>query len=92
MVNFNINLFSATYNLGEKLLKVILEALSGTTALSTVLEYILKQPLSTNGSMGDVRQLLSSVLAQSRYEQVLVQTTARLVSLELHESLKKTLR
>ncbi|XP_016842298.1 vacuolar protein sorting-associated protein 8 homolog [Nasonia vitripennis] len=78
--------------LGEKLLKVILETLSGTTALSTVLEHILKQPLSTGGTMGDVRQLLTGVLAQSRYEQVLVQTTARLVSLELHEALKSSLR
>lgn len=73
-------------------MKVILEVLSGTTALSSVLEYILKQPLSTGGTMGDIRQLLTGVLAQSRYEQVLVQTTAKLVSLELHEALKKSLR
>ncbi|XP_014213894.1 vacuolar protein sorting-associated protein 8 homolog isoform X2 [Copidosoma floridanum] len=78
--------------LGEKLLKVILQALSGTTALSSVLEHILKQPLCTGGTMGDVRQLLTSVLTQTGYEQVLVETTARLVSLELHEALKKTLK
>lgn len=75
-----------------RLLKVVLEALSGTTALSTVLEKILKHPLATSGTIGDIRQLLTGVLTHSRYEQVLVETTARLVSLELHEALKKTLR
>jgi hypothetical protein len=78
--------------LSERLLKIILETLSGTTALSSVLEHILKQPLSTGGTIGDVRKLLTGVLTQSRYEQVLVQTTARLVSLELHEALKESLK
>ncbi|KAJ8681567.1 hypothetical protein QAD02_017359 [Eretmocerus hayati] len=78
--------------LGESLLKVVLESLSGSTALSTVLEHILKKPLSSGGTMGDVRQLLTSVLAQSSYEEILVQTTARMVSLELHQALKKSLR
>ncbi|XP_057331528.1 vacuolar protein sorting-associated protein 8 homolog [Microplitis mediator] len=75
-----------------KLLKVVLEALSGTNALSIVLERILKHPLATSGTVGDIRQLLTGVLTHSRYEQVLVEKTAKLVSLELHESLKKTLR
>lgn len=75
-----------------KLLKIVLETLSGTTALSTVLEQILKHPLATSGTIGDIRQLLTGVLTHSRYEQVLVETTARLVSLELHETLKKSLR
>ncbi|XP_034937425.1 vacuolar protein sorting-associated protein 8 homolog [Chelonus insularis] len=75
-----------------KLLKVVLEALSGTTALSVVLERILKHPLATSGTIGDIRQLLTGVLTHSRYEQVLVETTARLVSLELHQTLKKNLR
>ncbi|XP_063986290.1 vacuolar protein sorting-associated protein 8 homolog [Diachasmimorpha longicaudata] len=75
-----------------RLLKVVLEALSGTTALSMILEKILKHPLATSGTIGDIRQLLTGVLTHSRYEQVLVETTARLVSLELHEALKKTLR
>lgn len=84
--------FTASKKLGENLLKVILESLSGTTALANVLEHILKQPLSSGGTMGDVRQLLTGVLAQSKYDQVLVQTTAKLVSLELHEALKKSLK
>ncbi|XP_033214134.1 vacuolar protein sorting-associated protein 8 homolog [Belonocnema kinseyi] len=75
-----------------KLLKVVLESLSGTTALSTVLEQILKHPLATSGTIGDIRQLLTSVLTHSRYEQTLVETTSRLVSLELHEALKRALR
>ncbi|XP_043274533.1 vacuolar protein sorting-associated protein 8 homolog isoform X2 [Venturia canescens] len=75
-----------------KLLKIVLETLSGTTALSTVLEQILKHPLATSGTIGDIRQLLTGVLTHSRYEQVLVETTANLVSLELHETLKKSLR
>ena len=66
--------------------------LSGTSILSSVLEYILKQPQSTGGTIGDVRQLLTSVLAQSKYEEVLVETTAKIVSLDLHEALKNTLR
>lgn len=75
-----------------KLLKIVLESLSGTTALSTVLEQILKHPLATSGTIGDIRQLLTSVLTHSRYEQTLVETTSRLVSLEIHEALKETLR
>ena len=78
--------------LSGKLLRVVLEFLSGTTALSTVLEQILKHPLATSGTIGDIRQLLSGVLTHSRYEQTLVETTARLVSLELHKALKKSLR
>ncbi|KAK0095425.1 hypothetical protein PV326_008414 [Microctonus aethiopoides] len=74
-----------------KLLRVVLEALSGTTALSVVLERILKHPLATSGTIGDIRQLLMGVLTHSRYEQILVETTSRLVSLELHEALKKSL-
>ncbi|CAD6242413.1 GSCOCG00009489001-RA-CDS [Cotesia congregata] len=79
-------------NLRGKLLKIVLEALSGTNALSIVLERILKHPLATSGTVGDIRQLLTGVLTHSRYEQILVEKTAKLVSLELHESLKKTLR
>ncbi|XP_051156587.1 vacuolar protein sorting-associated protein 8 homolog [Leptopilina boulardi] len=75
-----------------KLLKIVLESLSGTTALSMVLEQILKHPLATSGTIGDIRQLLTSVLTHSRYEQTLVETTSRLVSLEIHEALKRTLR
>ncbi|CAK9833216.1 Vacuolar protein sorting-associated protein 8 homolog [Anthophora retusa] len=78
--------------LSGKLLRVALEFLSGTTALSTVLEQILKHPLATSGTIGDIRQLLSGVLTHSRYEQTLIETTARLVSLELHKALKKSLR
>ncbi|XP_054013291.1 vacuolar protein sorting-associated protein 8 homolog [Hylaeus anthracinus] len=78
--------------LSGKLLRIALEYLSGTTALSTVLEQILKHPLATSGTIGDIRQLLSGVLTHSRYEQTLVETTARLVSLELHKALKKSLR
>ncbi|KAL7301163.1 hypothetical protein TKK_0006134 [Trichogramma kaykai] len=78
--------------LGERLLKIILETLSGTTALSSVLEYILKQPLSTGGTMGDVRQLLTSVLDQSKYDQISIETTSKIVSLELHKALKTTLK
>nr|XP_034192046.1 vacuolar protein sorting-associated protein 8 homolog [Osmia lignaria] len=78
--------------LSGKLLRITLEFLSGTTALSTVLEQILKHPLATSGTIGDIRQLLSGVLTHSRYEQTLVETTARLVSLELHKALKKSLR
>ncbi|XP_076619382.1 vacuolar protein sorting 8 isoform X2 [Colletes latitarsis] len=78
--------------LSGKLLRIVLEFLSGTTALSTVLEQILKHPLATSGTIGDIRQLLSGVLTHSRYEQTLVETTARLVSLELHKALKKSLR
>lgn len=75
-----------------KLLKIVLEELSGTDALSYVLEKILKHPLATSGTIGDIRQLLTDVLMHSRYEQVLVETTVRLISLELHEALEKTLR
>ncbi|XP_017885655.1 vacuolar protein sorting-associated protein 8 homolog isoform X2 [Ceratina calcarata] len=75
-----------------RLLRVVLEFLGGSTALSTVLEQILKHPLATSGTIGDIRQLLKGVLAHSRYEQTLVEATARLVSLELHEALKKSLR
>ncbi|XP_043667984.1 vacuolar protein sorting-associated protein 8 homolog isoform X2 [Vespula pensylvanica] len=78
--------------LSGKLLKIILESLSGTTALSTVLEQILKHPLSKSGTIGDIRQLLAGVLTHSQYEQTLVETTARLVSLELHKALKTSLR
>ncbi|XP_012276200.1 vacuolar protein sorting-associated protein 8 homolog [Orussus abietinus] len=75
-----------------RLLRIVLEALGGTTALSTVLEQILKHPLATSGTIGDIRQLLAGVLTHSHYEQTLVETTSRLVSLELHEALKKSLR
>lgn len=78
--------------LSSKLLRLILESLSGTSILSNILEQILKNPLATSGTMGDIRQLLSGVLTQSRYEQTLVETTARLVSLELHKALEKSLR
>ncbi|XP_047351827.1 vacuolar protein sorting-associated protein 8 homolog isoform X2 [Vespa velutina] len=78
--------------LSGNLLKIILESLSGTTALSTVLEQILKHPLSKSGTIGDIRQLLEGVLTHSQYEQTLVETTARLVSLELHKALKTSLR
>ncbi|XP_066595487.1 vacuolar protein sorting-associated protein 8 homolog isoform X2 [Prorops nasuta] len=79
-------------SLNTKLLKLVLESLSGTSALSTVLEQILKHPLATSGTIGDIRQLLSGVLAHSRYEQTLFETTTRLVSLELHKALKSRLR
>lgn len=75
-----------------KLLRTVLESLSGTTALSTVLEQILKHPSATSGTMGDIRQLLSGVINHSRYEQTLVETTAKIVGLELHEALKRSLR
>lgn len=75
-----------------KLLRLILESLSGTSILSNILEQILRNPSATSGTMGDIRQLLSGVLTQSRYEQTLVETTARLVSLELHKALEKSLR
>ncbi|KMQ97713.1 vacuolar protein sorting-associated protein 8-like protein [Lasius niger] len=78
--------------LSGKLLRLILESLSGTSMLSNILEQILRNPLATSGTMGDIRQLLSGVLIQSRYEQILVETTARLVSLELHKALEKSLR
>ncbi|EFN62096.1 Vacuolar protein sorting-associated protein 8-like protein [Camponotus floridanus] len=78
--------------LSSKLLRLILESLSGTSILSNILEQILRNPLATSGTMGDIRQLLSGVLIQSRYEQILVETTARLVSLELHKALEKSLR
>ncbi|XP_070163195.1 vacuolar protein sorting-associated protein 8 homolog isoform X3 [Polyergus mexicanus] len=78
--------------LSGKLLRLILESLSGTSILSNILEQILRNPLATSGTMGDIRQLLSGVLIQSRYEQILVETTARLVSLELHKALEKSLR
>nr|XP_033321301.1 vacuolar protein sorting-associated protein 8 homolog [Megalopta genalis] len=78
--------------LSGKLLRIVLEFLSGTTALSVVLEQILKHPLATSGTIGDIRQLLSGVLTHSRYEQTLVETTAHMVSLELHKALKKSLR
>lgn len=78
--------------LREKLLNIVLESLGGTTALSIVLEQILKHPLATTGTFKDIRKLLSGVLAQSRYEQTLVETTAKLVSMDLHEALKKSLR
>lgn len=78
--------------LSGKLLRIVLESLSGTTALSTVLEQILKHPLATSGTIGDIRQLLSGVLTHSRYEQTLVETTTRLVSLELHKALERSLR
>lgn len=81
-----------TNKLSGKLLRLILESLSGTSILSNILEQILRNPLATSGTMGDIRQLLSGVLTQSRYEQTLVETTARLVSLELHKALKKSLR
>ncbi|XP_048511434.1 vacuolar protein sorting-associated protein 8 homolog isoform X2 [Athalia rosae] len=79
-------------SLRGKLLRIVLESLSGTTALSMVLEQILKHPLATSGTIGDIRELLTGVLTHSRYEQTLVEATARLVSLELHEALKKALR
>lgn len=78
--------------LNGKLLRLILESLSGTSILSNILEQILRNPSATSGTMGDIRQLLSGVLTQSRYEQTLVETTARLVSLELHKALEKSLR
>lgn len=78
--------------LSGKLLRLILESLSGTSILSNILEQILRNPLATSGTMGDIRQLLSGVLTQSRYEKTLVETTARLVSLELHKALEKSLR
>lgn len=81
-----------TDKLSGKLLRLILESLSGTSVLSNILEQILRNPLATSGTMGDIRQLLSGVLTQSRYEQTLVETTARLVSLELHKALEKSLR
>lgn len=81
-----------TDKLSGKLLRLILESLSGTSILSNILEQILRNPLATSGTMGDIRQLLSGVLTQSRYEQTLVETTARLVSLELHKALEKSLR
>lgn len=81
-----------TDKLSGKLLRLILESLSGTSILSNILEQILRNPLATSGTIGDIRQLLSGVLTQSRYEQTLVETTARLVSLELHKALEKSLR
>lgn len=78
--------------LNGKLLRLILESLSGTSILSNILEQILRNPSAMSGTMGDIRQLLSGVLTQSRYEQTLVETTARLVSLELHKTLEKSLR
>ncbi|KAG5327788.1 VPS8 protein, partial [Pseudoatta argentina] len=78
--------------LNGKLLRLILESLSGTSILSNILEQILRNPSATSGTMGDIRQLLSGVLTQSRYEQTLVETTARLVSLELHKALETSLR
>lgn len=84
--------FSDTHNVGANLLKVILESLSDSSAFSTVLEHILKQPIATGGSMGNVKELLRGVLAQTKYEQILVESTSRLVSFELHESLKNVLR
>lgn len=78
--------------LSGKLLRLILESLSGTTILSSILEQILRNPLAMSGTMGDIRQLLFGVFTQSRYEQTLVETTARLVSLELHKALEKSLR
>ncbi|XP_011346387.1 vacuolar protein sorting-associated protein 8 homolog isoform X2 [Ooceraea biroi] len=81
-----------TDNLSGKLLRLILESLSGTSILSNILEQILRNPLATSGTIGDIRQLLAGVLTQSRYEQTLVETTARLVSLELHKALEKSLR
>lgn len=78
--------------LSNKLLRLILESLSGMSVLSNILEQILKNPLAMSGTMGDLRQLLSGVLTQSRYEQTLVETTARLTSLDLHKTLKTSLR
>ncbi|XP_046485765.1 vacuolar protein sorting-associated protein 8 homolog [Neodiprion pinetum] len=79
-------------SLQGKLLRIVLESLSGTTTLSTVLEQILKHPLATGGTIGDIRELLTGVLTHSCYDQTLVEASARLVSMELHEALKKSLR
>lgn len=66
----------------------ILHAAGGHVNLSNLVQLVLNSGTKT-GNLGDIKHLLIGMLANSKYEILLQQTTARILGHDLHEMLAK---
>lgn len=69
----------------------ILHSASGHVDLTNLVHLVLTSGTKT-GNFGDIKQLLVGMLANSKYEKLLIQTTARILGNDLHTLLKKEKR
>lgn len=68
--------------------KSILHMASSHVDLSKLVQLVLTSGTKT-GNFGDIRHLLVGMLSNSRYETVLLETTARVLGTDLHRTLAK---
>lgn len=68
--------------------KSILHAASGHVDLTNLVQLVLNSSSET-GNLGDIKHLLVGMLANSKYEILLQQTTARILGHDLHRMLAK---
>lgn len=68
--------------------KSILHAASGHVDLTNLVQLVLSSSHET-GNLGDIKHLLVGMLANSKYEILLQQTTARILGHDLHRMLAK---
>lgn len=71
--------------------KSVLHAASGHVDLTNLVQLVLSSSSET-GNLGDIKHLLVGMLANSKYEILLQQTTARILGHDLHRMLAKEKR
>lgn len=69
----------------------ILHSASAHVNLSKLVQLVMNSG-TTTGNFGDIKHLLMSMLSNSRYEILLLQTTAKVLGKDLHNSLAKEKR
>ncbi|GLH03603.1 Vacuolar protein sorting-associated protein 8 homolog [Gryllus bimaculatus] len=73
----------------QELTQQLLTSMSGYVSLPAILQVILKDPAYKDGKFGDIRELMMGMLSNSCYEETLLQTTSRLLSVDLHNKLAR---
>lgn len=73
------------------LLQEVLNSMSSYVNLPAVIQIILQDPAYSGGTFGEIRDLMMGMLGNCMYEELLLQTTSRLLSADLHMQLAKEL-
>lgn len=75
----------------KPLIQQVLNSMSSYVNLPAVIQIILKDPAYKGGTFGEIRDLMMGMLGNCLYEELLLQSTSRLLSADLHMQLAKEL-
>lgn len=75
----------------KPLIQQILNSMSGYVNMPAVIQIILQDPAYSGGTFGEIRDLMMGMLGNCGYEELLLQSTSRVLSADLHMQLAKEL-